>query len=258
MSSKSNGSQPSSTEVTALVHGAVQDGLAQNAGGILVANLNETVLMGCVGADVDTLDATEATLVAVVLDMSGSMDEHSHVVIEAYNTMLKALQGSKAAGNILLSTWAFNDRPVLLHSYQPVTQLQPMDAKQYRPDGATALFDTLLSTMTGLVTYGQKLSDNGVPNRRIIVVFSDGQDNRSRVRGMDVKTASKALLAQEMYTLAYAGFGTSDLKQIADEVGFKDVITTSTTESEIRRVFHQVSQSIIRVSQGAASPGGFF
>jgi uncharacterized protein YegL len=256
-SSNGNGSKPTTAAVTALVQSAVQDGLAQAAGGVLVANLNDTVLMGCVGADVDTLDATEATLVTVVLDASGSMEAHRRTVVEAFNTMLTALQKSKASSNILLSTWSFSDAPTLVHGFQPVTQLQPMDLNDYRPTGSTALYDTVLSTMTGIVTYGQKLADNGVPNRRIIVVFSDGEDNVSRAKSHSVKTASKGLLAQEMYTLAYAGFG-HDLKQIADEVGFKDVITTSSSESEIRKVFHQVSQSIIRVSQGATGAGGFF
>jgi uncharacterized protein YegL len=232
-------------------------GLPQAAATELVNNLNNTVLMGCVGTAVDDLDATEATLVSVVLDMSSSMSGYQSEVITAYNTMLDALKGSKAAASIMLSTWTFSDSPNLLHGYLPVGQVQKLSTNEYSPNGMTALYDTVMGTMTGIVSYGQKLLDNGVPNRRIIFVLSDGGDNRSKARAGQVKTASQGLITQEAYTLAYAGFGSSDLKQIADDIGFPEVITTSASESEIRKIFHQVSQSIIRVSQGATA-GGFF
>lgn len=233
-------------------------GLPQAAANELVNNLNNTVIMGCSGTPIDDLDATEATLVSVVLDMSSSMDSYRNEVIAAYNAMLSALQASKASASILLSTWTFSDTPNLLHGYLPVGQVSPLTTSNYSPNGMTALYDTVMATMTGLVSYGQKLLDNGVPNRRIVFVLSDGADNRSKARAAQVKTASQGLITQEAYTLAYAGFGSSDLKQIADEVGFPDVITTAATESEIRRIFHQVSQSIIRVSQGTGTAGGFF
>jgi hypothetical protein len=242
-----------------MVRGAVAGGLAAQAGTVLVANLDETVLMGCVGASLDDLDAAEATLVSVVLDMSSSMSPHAAGVIEAYNAMLGALQGSKAAASILLSTWTFADRPALLSGFQPVHWQKPLTAADYAPDGCTALYDALLGGMTGLVSYGQELVDNGVPNRRILFVLSDGGDNASRVTSLDVRTAAKALVAEEVYTLAYAGFGSPDLAALAAEVGFPSVVTTSASASELRKIFRQVSASVIRVSQAqGASAGGFF
>jgi hypothetical protein len=71
-----------------------------------------------------------------------------------------------------------------------------------------------------------------------------------------VQTVSKALLDQEIYTLAYVGFGGSDLKKIAKEVGFPSVLTSNASASEIRRIFQQVSASIIR--GGAVGANGFF
>lgn len=249
-----------SAEVAAMIHGAVASGLAPQAGDLLVANLDETVLMGCLGTAAEDLDASDATLVSVVLDMSGSMSPHQRTVIDAYDAMLKALAGSKAAASILLSTWVFADRPALLHGYQPVGWHQPLTVAEYAPDGCTALHDALLGCMTGLVAYGQQLLDNGVPNRRVVFVLSDGEDNASTARALDVRTAAKALLAQEVYTLAYAGFGSADLAQQAAAVGFPACVTTGATASDLRAIFRQVSASVIRVSQAAAgvSAGGFF
>lgn len=94
--------------------------------------------------------------------------------------------------------------------------------------------------------------------RCVIVVFSDGDDNSSNASAQQVRTVSNGLLAQEIYSLAYVSFGGSDLRQIADAIGFPSIITASTTPSEIRRIFQQVSQSVLRASQMKVGAGNSF
>ncbi len=234
--------------------------LGQDAEDALVANLDETVLLGCVGLDADRLDACDATLVSVVIDMSSSMSPHSRAVIEAYNTMQKALADAKAAGAILTTTWTFSDSLSLLSGFEAVGKKPPLTGTTYRPSGGTALYDAVLAAMTGLVSYGQALWDGGIPTRRVLFVLSDGEDNSSRATAATVERAARALAQDEAYTLAFAGFGAQDLGVIARAMGFPNVVSAAASPSEIRAVFRQVSQSVIRVSQGAA-PGptfGFF
>ena len=131
----------------------------------------------------------------------------------------------------------------------------------YTPNGCTALHDAVLGAMTGLVTYGEELWRSGVPTRRILFVLSDGEDNVSKATAQDVAKLARALAAEEAYTLAYAGFGSGDLLAQARALGFDQAIAVGATQSELRRVFRQVSTSVIRVSQAAgagASAGGFF
>lgn len=226
---------------------------------VLVANLDETVLLGCLGDPADALDAPDATLVAVVLDMSGSMEPHRQAVIDAYGQMLDALAGAKAATGILVSTWAFADTAELLSSYEQVERKPRLDAVTYRPGGCTALHDALLGAMTGLVAYGEALWQSGVPTRRVLVVLTDGEDNASRAGAHEVRVAARALAAQEAYTLAYAGFGAGDLAAQARALGFPSVMAAGATDAEIRRVFRQVSAGVLRASRGVGSLGaGFF
>lgn len=247
---------PDRTHTQNLIAGSTLDADAQRA---LVTNLDDTVLLGCVGLGADQLDSADATLVSVVIDMSGSMATHRKAVIEAFNAMLDALAGAKAASTILVSLWAFSDRATLLSSYEPVERKPKLTALVYSPDGCTALHDTTLAAITGLVTYGQRLYDEGVPTKRILFVLSDGDDNCSKAGAAEVRTATAALCRDEAYSLAYAGFGATDLKKQADALGFPHAVTTNATAAELRRVFRQVSQSVLRVSQGAMpSAGGFF
>lgn len=234
-------------------------GLTSSAVDVMVQNLDETVLLGCIGLDADSLDSPDATLVSVVLDMSGSMQPFKRAVIEAYDAMLAALSGAKAATSILVSTWAFSDRPTLLSSYEPVERKPRLSSAVFQPDGGTALYDATLHALTGLVGYGQELWDQGIPTRRVLFVLSDGDDNASRASAADVKTLAESLRQKESATLAYAGFGTTDPHTQAARLGFSDVVTASASESELRRIFRQVSQSVLRVSQGTQpAAGGFF
>jgi len=227
---------------------------------VLVQNLDETVLLGCIGLDADHLDSSDATLVSVVLDMSSSMASYKKAVIEAYNAMLVALAGAKAASAILVSTWAFADSALLLSSYEPVERKAKLCAATYAPNGCTALHDATLGGLTGLVAYGQQLHDQGVPTRRVLFVLSDGEDNTSRASALDVRTATAAVVKDEAFTLAYAGFGSTDLQRQADALGFTQAIATTANANELRRIFRQVSQSVLRVSQGnmPLTGGGFF
>lgn len=236
-------------------------GLGGEAEEALVQNLDETVLMGCVGLEPDDLDAPDATLVSVVLDMSSSMSPYQSAVIDAYGAMLRALAGAKAASAILVSTWTFADAPALLSGYEAVARKPQLSPALYQPDGCTALYDAVLGAMTGLVTYGEELLRNGVPSRRVLFVLSDGDDNASKQKRTDVERAARALAAEEAYTLAYAGFGATDLASQAKAIGFTHAVSLGATDAELRRVFRQVSASVIRVSQGGQTPaglGGFF
>ena len=251
------GNKASRADAERLIHEAR---LGRDAEDALVANLDETVLLGCVGLEPDHVDGADATLVSVVIDMSGSMGAHARAVIDAYNTMQKALTEAKASSAILTTTWTFSDALALHSGFEAVGRKPPLTSATYQPSGGTALYDAVLAAMTGLVSYSQALWDGGIPTRRVLFVLSDGEDNASRAPVSSVARAASALAADEAYTLAFAGFGGGDLGAVAKAMGFSNVVSASPSPSEIRAVFRQVSQSVIRVSQGA-QPGptfGFF
>ncbi len=237
---------------------ANKEGLDTGAAMILVDNLDAVALAGCNGAALDDINTDDVTLVAAVLDASGSMETVCPEVVAGFKTMLDSFRGSKQADSILLSAWSFNDTARLHFSYTPTNLVNEQFLKDYQPYGGTALYDTLLYVMAGMIAYGQTLRNNGVRTRCIVVVFSDGDDNGSRAKAQQVRTVSESLLNQEIYTLAYAGFGSASLQQIAQEVGFPAIITAGSTPADIRRIFRQVSASVIRASQSTIGVGNSF
>lgn len=254
----------SSQNIHDLFADAVDDGLDVNASQIMVANLDAVALAGCQGTEVDLIPTDEVTLVSFIHDGSGSMVDERDVVVEAYRQVIEALQGSKQSDSILVSDWIFNDTRNLVHGFVPASQVPDLNAS-YNPDGSTALYDTVMVALTGLTAYGQQLRANGVRTKNVVVVFSDGDDNASRLTtAAQVKLVAQSLLAQETFILAYVGFdrygylSETGVRRLADSIGFVDVITATTDQSAIRKILRQVSASVIRASQTSVSSGGFF
>lgn len=247
-------------DIQSLFDDAQNDGMSANATNILIENLDGMVVAGAQGAEVDDLVSDEVTLFVRVIDVTGSMEPHANAVILAANEQLDALAGSKAADTILMSTWLFNEKPRVLHGYLPLNQVTRLDASIYHPNGTTALFDATLGAFSSVVAYGQQLRNQGIRTKVVVVVITDGDDNDSSASIGQVAAVSIDLLSQEIYTLALVGFqaygNRVDFVEVAKGMGFpeKNVLTSSSSASDIRHAMGTVSKSVIRASQTMIDP----
>lgn len=258
------------------IESAVSQGMiSANVAADILDRLDDIASSGASGVDVDSIDSEEATLVVPIIDASGSMDKFQNVVISAYNEhFLAPLCGAKNADSIYVSPWVFsaplNSVPDeycrLIHGYKPVKDAAKLDMSAYGPDGGTPLWMAVHRGLTGLVSYGQTLRDAGTSTKCIAIVFSDGEENQSgrNFTKTMVSNLSKNLLDQEIYVLSYVYFGSgSDAQNEAEsakyaaEIGFPDRhrLTTSLSDSQIRRLFGVVSASVISASQNKVSAG---
>lgn len=244
-----------STSLNTLFNDAAKDGLSQDATGVLVENLNALTIAGAQGVSLDELAGDEVTLFCAIIDETGSMQPHSATVVLAYNKMLQALKDSANSDSILMSTWFFNTQPKLVHSYLPLESIPELTQRDYNPDELTALFDATLYGLASVVAYGQDLRNNGVRTKVVVVVFTDGDDNRSRYTASHVRTVTEDLLKQEFYHLALVAFGQDFAHRVAHEMGFTNVLEVGANEAEIRSAVGAVSASVIRISQSKIATG---
>jgi von Willebrand factor type A domain len=246
-----------SSNLQSLFKNTANNSLSRQSVDLLVQNLNGQAGLGCVGAQVDSLNTDDVTLLSVIIDESGSMGSVRNDVIDAFNQMTRALHDSKAQDSILMSAWKFSNAPTLLFGYTPIDSVPDLTPALYMPDGGTALYDATMNGLTGLVGYGQDLRNNGIRTRSIAVVISDGDDNMSKHSSTAVRTVAQDLIRQETYTLAFIGLGDpASFTHIAGQMGFPSVLTVSNSAKDIRRALNMISGSVIRASQAQVMPQG--
>ncbi len=112
------------------------------------------------------------TLIAVILDESGSMETKRDDVVSGYNRFLdeqRALPDS-----CRMSLTKFNTRCALLFPPTSLSRVAPLDRRTYTPAGNTALFDAIAEAVRVAENHKQ-------PDERVLcLIVTDGQENSSR------------------------------------------------------------------------------
>ena len=228
---------------------AVSDGLDRRAATIIRDHLDGYTLSGSSGRDVGSLPGEDVILVTLILDKSGSMQSEATTVRECYTGMVTTLQELAGQANIQISTWTFDGHKKLMYGFLPVEEVPQVI--NYRPDGSTALYDTVLTALSSQVLYTQEVWSKNKGTKNIVIVLSDGEDCASVKDENGAKTRELAhnLIEQGDYILAYVAFGCSSGHELARRVGFNEVISTGKTSEDIARIFRMIAESVIRISE---------
>jgi hypothetical protein len=260
--------KPTAPTLQSLFARAAQSGtLSAQSQSILSGDLGPLVIAGASGRAVDDIQASEVTLVTIVIDASTSIGSRGlqNAVCAGQHQLLDAFAGSKEKDSVLVALWTFASDATVVHGYVPVDDATRLDDKTYRPDGTTHLFDTFCDAAAANVAYAQTLRDGGTPVRSILVVVTDGEDVGSRRPARTCRKIATDLLQSEQFHLAFVGVGNDvDFVAVARSMGFSDgsiLVQKDATPQALRTAFAMVSRSAIRASQGRIQPGpqaGFF
>ncbi len=255
-------------DVLDLLNSAVKNGvLSTGTQSLLSGNLGQIVVAGAAGTDMENIDATDVTLVTLLVDASSSIHDAglASAVREGHKQLLEAFEKSRERNAILVSTWLFSDELRILHSYVPIEDAIALNLSNYQPHGCTILHDAWCDALTANVAYAEKLRAFGTPCRSVAVVITDGADCGSKRSAQNCMKLSQELLKTEQFVLAFVGVGNEQhFRGIATSMGVPAgnvQVETEARSSNVRRIFHMVSQSAIKVSQGKVMPGqatGFF
>lgn len=152
---------------------------------------------------------TTRSSVTMVVDTSQSMTSKLPVVQDACTRFVTRLQDRHA-----LSLYAFNQ--TLLPIVETTSDSTAVEAaiRTLRAGGGTALYDAMLDVLGRL---------DKIDGRRVVVVFSDGKDERSIVSRQAVISAAResGVLVYSVGTLSGEAGSSQrdDLQQLADETG---------------------------------------
>jgi hypothetical protein len=191
---------------------------------------------------VDDLATENINLIFVAIDCSGSMDQFTNQMKNELSSFKKALINSKEADEILVSRGDFSDYVKIL-GYKKTDELD----EDFQATGSTRLYDAIVEGTDKLLKYMDYLKSQGMRTKAVFSVFSDGEDNASKMKINDAKKAIDTLNVKEIVT-AWISFGPDSIN-IAKSLNMKNILEVGKPESELRKAFNCLSKSVISNSK---------
>lgn len=129
-----------------------------------------------------THKTTDKTLVAYVLDETGSMLEVKDATIDSFNEYIASLKKDKK-NKYLFTLTQFNSQKMQTTPVVSLHQVEKLSDDNYRPDFVTPLVDAVYETIENVDKEMNKMS--ALPKRTLVVIQTDGLENASRKHTTD-------------------------------------------------------------------------
>lgn len=193
----------------------------------------------------------DLVLLSILIDKSGSMNVPDKIdgIVQGQNALLDAFQGSSSVAKAALriSQWMFDSATQVINGFVPLgsPDLIRFDHTRYRPDGATALYDTIIAAMSATRAYADQCRQQGISAVSLTAVLTDGEDVGSQATADQAKQAIEDE-RQRGGRLIFVGIGAGSHRQTAENllgVPSDDIMEIAATGKEIRAIFGVISSS---------------
>lgn len=179
-----------------------------------------------------------STHIFCILDKSGSMGFIRKATIDGYNEYIGGLKKTRGAKFNLTLFDTKIDKRVKNTAIKDVSKL---DNDSYRPDGMTALYDAVCSTLN------DAKDKVGEKDKALVVIITDGQENSSREYNQkDMAKLVEELTAKGNWTFTYLG-ANQDAWATASQWGFNkgNVATFNATDAGATMAFASMSSNSV-------------
>jgi uncharacterized protein YegL len=149
------------------------------------------------GTPVETLGATEYTLVTILLDVTGSLDGFEVQLREMLIAAVQACQKSPRSDNlmvrvVLFSTMFGREGTSEVHGFKPLAEIDPQAYPAFRTRGGTPLYDAAYNGIGAMNAYAKELVNNDYQVNGITFIITDGEESPG------ASTATPKMIAAEM------------------------------------------------------------
>lgn len=132
---------------------------------------------------IQDLPSTEYTLINLVVDRSGSVAGFQTEIEKLLGNVVEALKSpdNPRSDNMLLKIDTFNQSMTELHGYKEALDCDPSDyLGKLDPKGTTALHDAVMHSVASVEDYARQLKASDYLCNGLVIVATDGDDNKSR------------------------------------------------------------------------------
>jgi uncharacterized protein YegL len=212
---------------------------------------------------IDDLEATEYTLVTLVVDKSGSVHPFKTDMEACLKEIIKSCKYSPRADNLMVRLVTFEGSLEEVHGYKLLSNCNVDDYDNILScGGCTALYDAAQTSIQATASYGKTLVDNDFSVNGVVYVITDGMDNASTFGTSQVKdTIEQAIKDEELDSIntILIGVGVdSSLNQylttVEKECNFNEYIALRDAKANtLAKLAQFVSKSISATSQSLGS-----
>jgi len=196
--------------------------------------------------------SSKETLVAFVLDKSGSMSSVRQATISGFNEYVGTLRKDKKS-KYAMSFTLFDTNVEKRHVNEPLSSVENLTEVNYRPDGMTALYDAAMQT----ITETEKVAKKGQPV--LCVIMTDGEENSSKEYTEKDLKAKTGELEKKGWTFVFLG-ANQDAWAVGQKFGMSqaNVANYHSTVAGTRGAFAAVAMNTVAYSAGGGAGGSKF
>jgi len=125
------------------------------------------------------------TEIVTIIDKSGSMSSLQSRTIEGYNEFLNEQKQLDGDANFSLVLFSSPGKEEIVFDSVDIQEISELTTENYRPGGATALYDCIGKTIKALKKRIKNLDKDERPEKVLFVIITDGEENSSRTFGKD-------------------------------------------------------------------------
>ena len=189
----------------------------------------------------------------IILDESGSMDSIKKTIIEGFNEIVQTVKGIEKEfpeQEHFISLVTFNGLgQKLLHFIDPVSRLEQIDEKRYRPDASTPLFDAMGYSFAKLRQVVDNLTDYNV----LVTILTDGEENASsEYTGSAIKKLIDELKLNR-WTFTYIGTD-HDVEKFAASISITNTMVFNKNEADMKAMFVKEQSSRRNAARPSSAP----
>lgn len=145
----------------------------------------------------DNLEATEYTLVTVVMDISGSVEDFKDSLLDCQKAIVSACQKNQRSENLMLRFVTFNENVYEIHGFKPLLDINVNDYEPLKPSGLTALYDATYSAVGAMTSYAKNLTDQEFGVNGAVYIITDGLNNRGTMGPKQIREKLKEATKEE-------------------------------------------------------------
>lgn len=139
---------------------------------------------------------------AIVLDESSSMESFKKQALDATNSTIETIKKRSREEGIpaVISVIGFADQARVILRPTDCFDVLPIDSRDYRPNGMTALFD---GVELAVKQFHRHANNPAIDASFVVMSQTDGEENRSRMSANELRQLIEQLEGTDRWTFAF-------------------------------------------------------